>query len=302
MRQKMRPKSIGISREEFKALSATEAELVARAVSSVVDQALPASYDQRLALISAGDTDAERYKYVGLEWLEFFIRYGRLSPSDRILDIGCGAGRMALPLSCYLGDQGMYCGFDVTKDSIEYCMKVILKENFRFQHIDLRHHLYNKDGLIDGEAFVFPYLADFFDLSFAASVFTHLDLKTAASYLGEICRVLKPGGVAILSMFAIPEAEMQPVGGVTSLLGAGEGEYSYRFKNRGQGFYTHCDETGRPKNHYMSDDVGDPVAYERIAFEGLCKKAGLKTVEFLSGAWRCTGYKYGWQDMFILQK
>ena len=103
-------------------------------------------------------------------------------------------------------------------------------------------------------------------------------------------------------MFAVPEAEAQPVGGFTSLLGAGEGEYSYRFKNRGEGFYTHCDEAGRPKNHYMPDDVGDPVAYERRAFERLCEKAGLKTMEFLPGAWRFTGYKHGWQDMFILQK
>ncbi len=61
-----------------------------------------------LAFMSAGDTDAERYKYVGLEWLEFFIRYGRLSPSGCILDIGCGSGRMALPLSYYLSDEGTY--------------------------------------------------------------------------------------------------------------------------------------------------------------------------------------------------
>jgi SAM-dependent methyltransferase len=130
-----------------------------------------------------------------------------------------------------------------------------------------------------------------------------LEVKTAACYLGEIHRVLKPGGVAILSIFAIPEVETQPVGGVTSLLGAAiEGEYSYRFKNRGDGFYTHCDANGKPENHYMPDDIGDPVAYERRAFERLCQEADLKISQFLPGAWRFTGYKYGWQDMFVVER
>ena len=190
----------------------------------------------------------------------------------------------------------------LSKNLIEHCKKIVPRENFKFEHFDLYHHLYNKNGLIDVDTFDFPYPGNFFDVTFAASVFSHLNLNSAASYLKEINRVLNPGGVAILSMFAIPEAETQLVGGVTSLLGAGEGEYSYRFKNAGEGFYTHCDLAGRPKNHYMPDDVGDPVAYERRTFQGLCEKAGLKTIEFLWGAWRFTGYKYGWQDMFILQK
>ena len=298
----MRPKKIGISFEEFASFSATEADLVARAVSTVVDQGLPATYDHRFALLSSGDTDAERYKYVGLEWLEFFIRYGRLSPAGRVLDIGCGAGRMALPLSCYLGAQGMYCGFDVLEESIDRCKKIIGRRNFRFQHIDLRHRLFNPGGFIESETFVFPYSNGFFDLAFAASVFSHISLGTGICYLQEINRVLRPGGVAILSFFAIPEAEKQPVGGVTSLLGAGEGEYSYRFRHRGNGFYTHCNEGGEPKNHYMPDDVGDPVAYERSAFEVLCQNAGLHCLDYLPGAWRSTDYKHGWQDMFILKK
>ena len=45
---------------------------------------------------------------------------------------------------------------------------------------------------------------------------------------------------------------------VTPLLGFGEGEWAYRFLNRGNGYYTHCDENGCPKNHYLSDPIGDP--------------------------------------------
>ena len=51
------------------------------------------------------------------------------------------------------------------------------------------------------------------------------------------------------------------------------------------GYYTHCDEKGGPKNHYLSDPIGDPVAYEIETFISLCAKANLKILEILPGVW-----------------
>jgi len=43
---------------------------------------------------------------IGLEFLRHFIGIGGLEPNERVLDVGCGIGRMAIPLTRYLGAEG----------------------------------------------------------------------------------------------------------------------------------------------------------------------------------------------------
>jgi SAM-dependent methyltransferase len=298
----MDPKPIGLAVNDLVDLTNKDFDLIAKTVSSVVRQAIPRKFDERMARLAGGDTDADRFFYVGLEWLEFLIRYGRLSPWGKVLDVGCGSGRMAVPLSYYTSRDGEYYGFDVNKESIDYCKREIDHPVFHFEQIDLSHYLYNPQGTIPSDTFDFPFPHDFFDVTFAASVFTHLDVPTASNYLRQICRTLRPGGRAILSFHAIPANAICGEGGITRLLGVGLGEWSYRFLNRGNGYYTHCNEDGMPKNHYLSDPIGDPVAYETSTFVRLCAVANLKVIEVLPGAWWGEPYRFGWQDMAILER
>src|SRR5215212_241626 len=39
------------------------------------------------------------YRAIGTEYLGHYVRIGGLKPTDRVLDIGCGIGRMAVPLT-----------------------------------------------------------------------------------------------------------------------------------------------------------------------------------------------------------
>ncbi len=298
----MDPKPIGLLPSDLAGLGSENWNLVAKTVSSLVRRAIPRKFDQRMGALAGGDTDVDRFFYVGVEWLEFLIRYGRLPPWGKVLDVGCGSGRMALPLSYYITDKGEYYGFDVMKESIIYCNREIEHPAFHFEQIDLSHHLYNPRGAIPSSNFDFPYPDDFFDVTFAASVFTHLDVPTASNYLRQIRRTLRPSGRAILSFHAVPADALCGEGGVTRLLGVGQGEWAYRFRNRGNGYYTHCDEDGAPKNHYLNDPIGDPVAYEIDTFVGLCAEANLKVIEILHGAWCGEPYRFGWQDMAILER
>ena len=56
-------------------------------------------------------------------------RHG-LKPEHRVLDIGCGVGRVALPLTRYL-TSGTYDGFDIVKRWIRCVLAASLRATFR---------------------------------------------------------------------------------------------------------------------------------------------------------------------------
>ncbi|MED3038852.1 class I SAM-dependent methyltransferase, partial [Bacillus tropicus] len=45
------------------------------------------------------------FKKVGKEFLKHFIQIGALKSNEKVLDVGCGVGRMAVPLLNYLNDD-----------------------------------------------------------------------------------------------------------------------------------------------------------------------------------------------------
>ena len=125
------------------------------------------------------------------------VELGDLKASDRVLDIGCGPGRLAVPLTRYLDDAGSYDGLDIIPESIDWCRENISKrdERFRFHLADIRNSAYNESGADSCvELSFFPSTDETFDFVFLASVFTHMLPEGVEHYLSEIARVLKPGG------------------------------------------------------------------------------------------------------------
>lgn len=136
-----------------------------------------------------------------------------LQPSHRMLDIGSGIGRIALPLTRFLGKNGSYEGFDVVKKGVDWCQQNITANfpNFRFQYISLENDLYRSDGG-SASSFRFPYEDGSFDFAIANSVFTHMLPDEVDNYLGELQRVLRPGGVCYLTFFLFDEKMLWPTG------------------------------------------------------------------------------------------
>lgn len=145
------------------------------------------------------------FEQVGEEFKRYFIEHGKLKPDGRVLDVGCGIGRMAVPLTGYLAPAGGYWGFDIVETGIRWCSSRITTRfpNFHFEHSDIYNEMYNQRGTIAARDYRFPYDDDFFDLVFLTSVFTHLLPPDLEHYLDEIVRVLKPGGRAVITYFVL---------------------------------------------------------------------------------------------------
>jgi SAM-dependent methyltransferase len=142
---------------------------------------------------------------MGREFLDYFINLGGLQPDARVLEVGCGIGRMAVPLTQYLDDSGSYDGFDIVPAGIDWCRERITtrRANFRFQLVDIYNSYYHPTGHILARDFVFPYEAATFDFVFLTSVFTHMDPPEVVQYVREIARVLKPGGRCFSTFFLL---------------------------------------------------------------------------------------------------
>lgn len=134
-----------------------------------------------------------------------------LEDTDRVLDIGCGSGRIAAALANVL-TTGRYEGFDVDKSRIAWAKEHIELPQFNFRHVDVKNGMYSR-GLLRKKAvdFAFPYPDDSFDFAIATSLFTHLLADEASHYLAEVARVLDGTGTLFATFFIVDEFAVSEV-------------------------------------------------------------------------------------------
>jgi len=157
-----------------------------------------------------GSTSAEHFVHLGKHFFDIFQKHADLKPTDRVLDVGCGCGRMAVPLTAYL-TTGSYEGFDIVPELIDWCKQNITPRfpNFKFQMMDLYSSAYNRTAKKKASELKFPYPDASFDLTFLTSVFTHMLPDDMGGYTREIARTLKPGGRAVITFFILNADSMR---------------------------------------------------------------------------------------------
>jgi len=184
---------IGLSKAKYSVLDSVDYALGRHA------EMLP---PRSLRLFFSGDGD---YNAIGEEFLAYFKQFCDLQSDDRVLDVGCGAGRMATQLTEYLSPRGSYDGIDVAPKGIKWCSTHITPKypNFRFQVADVFSEGYNRKGRFRASEYRFPFGDNSFDFVFLTSVFTHMLPNDVEQYLRELQRVLKPGGRCLITWFML---------------------------------------------------------------------------------------------------
>lgn len=109
---------------------------------------------------------------------------------DTILDFGCGAGRMVRWLKPE-AERGVVWGCDIQGEDIQWLQRH-LSPPFRFFTSTTLPTL--------------PFADGYFGLVYAGSVFTHIS-DLAQAWLLELRRIIKPGGVAYLTIHDRETAE-----------------------------------------------------------------------------------------------
>lgn len=221
----------------------------------------------------------------GAEFMEYLGSLGELRPDERVLDIGCGCGQMALHLEDYLDDGGSYVGVDIHGPSIRWCQKRIgsRRSNFQFAHIDVRNLAFNPTAKHEADVYRFPYDSQSFDLILLKSVFTHMRPAEVDNYLREIARMLKVRGRCLATFFLLNEeqAVLAREGRNALNFSYGEGVWRYR--------YEHSPESA--------------VAYdESFALELLDKHRLRLKAPIFYGHWSGRAKGLSFQDILLLEK
>jgi ubiquinone/menaquinone biosynthesis C-methylase UbiE len=132
--------------------------------------------DRAVRSFAGGDFEA-----LGILERELLIQQG-LPKDGYLIDVGCGPGRLAAPLSEYL--SGRYLGLDIVPELIKYARRLVRRPDWRFEvapGLTIPEH----DRVADMVCFF--------------SVFTHLLHEQSYLYLQEAARVLKPEGKIVFS-------------------------------------------------------------------------------------------------------
>ena len=143
----------------------------------------------------------------GADFFALFRDAVDLKPDATVLDIGCGAGRLAFPIAAFLGPQGRYIGFDIAPRALAFARRHVGGTcRADFIHADLASGEYARTGA-PAQGYRFPAQTGRVDAALATSLFSHIRARVAAHYLTEAGRVLRPGGRLMLTAFLVGAAD-----------------------------------------------------------------------------------------------
>lgn len=236
--------------------------------------------------------DEAGFRDAGCQTAQYLIDQAGLTPESKVLDLGCGIGRTALPLTQFV-TAGEYDGLDVARDGILWCQEhiTLAYPNFRFHHADVYNNRYNAAGRERAETYRLPFANSRFDLIFAAGLFTHMRPEEVQNYLNEIARILTPNGTLWATWFMVDRG-----------VGAAILERALPGTTGGRIPINWADGEG----HYFTDAIRstNAVAFDEDRIEAMHRTAQLRIARTIRGSWcgRETGAGESVQDIIVVRR
>ncbi|WP_160169011.1 class I SAM-dependent methyltransferase [Bradyrhizobium sp. Ai1a-2] len=246
-------------------------------------------YDIPTRLMNLTGSGPETFDAISDWHMRSLAEHTPIAKDHYVLEMGCGIGRDAIPLTNIIGPNGSYLGIDIVRDSIKWCQQHISTKhpNFRFVYFDIKDQLHNPAGKRTTTEMTLPTADGSIDRIFLWSVFTHMAEVDITHYLREFARVLKPTGL-ILATWFIVDQEILAKARTVDLT-----PFHLRFEHQVE------------QDCYVND-LAKPmgaVAYTKAAVSRMLEAANLAlSVEVLPGSW--SGFysePKGAQDTTILQ-
>jgi|GEM_PF-2845630 len=210
-------------------------------------------------------------------------------PSIRMLDFGCGSGKLA-PVGMLLSHpDGQYVGVEITASCIDVCREThadLPRTTFHLARDYNASYPESHGGKVGGYGADWPVADGSRDLVIAVSVFTHLQKREAEGYIRRIREVLRPGGVAILTFHLLDEPRREPI------FGTDPGMKSFTFEHalpEQSGYFT----------SFLDAPEGS-IALTHAALAALVAE-GFSTERVLRGT-RFGGTDGFFQDVVVLRK
>lgn len=130
--------------------------------------------------------------------VQLLQQHAGLTRDSRLLDWGCGAGRLSVGIKHTLGHVTDYHGVDVQPRLLNWAAEHLSDANTRFTLVDQHNERYNPNGSV---AYDIPSAPDSVDVLYAYSVFSHMLARDVRGYAETIAQILTGQGRAVMTAF-----------------------------------------------------------------------------------------------------